>query len=78
MKVIQNCYIGAQDPKNDNKIKIIKINPKKECDKKFAGDLFENIDMSSYAKTLDIKKQHWGKELILKIFKRGTNDAYLG
>ena len=33
--------------------------------------------MTPYAKTLDIKKQHWGKELLLRIFKRGANDSYL-
>ena len=73
--VAPDCYIGAQDPKKNNKIKIIKIKYKLKKHEMKNEDYFENIDMSFYSKTLDIKKQHWGKELMnFFSIKKNKND----
>jgi len=79
-KVIQDYYLGAQDPKNNNEIKIIKIKPsntKSESKGLPFYDYFYNVEMSEYTKTLNMKKQHWGKDLLIRIFKRNANDWYL-
>lgn len=78
-KVAQDYYLGAQDPKNNNEVKIIKVKPSgTKTDKAPAFyDYFYNVDMSEYTKTLNMKKQHWGKDLLIRIFKKNANDWYL-